>query len=109
MLTTTEECACRAVDNRGKSSRKALVVVAPLANLKKIHNMVAASLPVGSECTGSTWYVPDGTTVEILAYEDPLPTGRTEGYDLEVCNAGLPLTAVELDHLKRWRAASRGT
>ena len=104
MLTTTEEGVCRVLDRRGLSSRKVLVVVASSANLRKIHNMVAASLPVGSECTGSTWYVPDGTSVEVLAYEDNIPAGRTEPYDIEVCNAGVTLTPAELDHLKRWRA-----
>lgn len=102
MLNAAEECACRAMDGRKDSSRRALIVVAPSANLREVRNMVAASLPAGSSCTGSVWQDAEGRTVEVLEYKDAVPRYGIP-YDLELCNAGAALTPEELNDAKRWR------
>ena len=106
MLNASEECTCRAMDVRKDSSRRALVVVAPGGALREVRNIVAASLPTGSSCTGSVWQDPEGRTVEVLGYEDQVPSYNVP-YDLEICNAGTPLTLEELGNAKRWRDGSR--
>ena len=102
MLNASEECACRAMDARKDSSRRALVIVAPRATLREVRNIVAASLPAGSSCTGTVWQDPAGRTVEVLEYKDPIPSYGV-AYDLELCNAGAALTPEELTEAKRWR------
>lgn len=105
MLNSVEECACKALDERLKSSRRNLVIVTARDKLKEVNNMVAASLPPGSSCTGTIWRDPEGRTIRALAYEDPPPSPEEGGhpYDVEVCNAGVTLTPTEIEHLKRWR------
>lgn len=102
MLNAAEECACRAMDGRKDSSRRALIIVAPSSSIREVRNMVAASLPAGSSCTGSVWQDADGRTVEVLEYKDPVPT-YSQPYDLEICNAGVALSADELTNAQRWR------
>lgn len=67
--------------------------------------MVAASLPVGSLCTGSVWRSPDGRTVEVLEYKDQVPV-YDRPYDLELCNAGAALSPGESVDAQRWRGVS---
>lgn len=102
MLNAAEECACRAMDGRKDSSRRALIIVAPSGNLREVRNMVAASLPAGSSCTGSVWQDAEGRTVEVLEYKDDVPA-YSQPYDLEICNAGAPLSPEEVIAAKRWR------
>lgn len=100
MLNTLEQGVCQALDRWGATYRHPLVIVCPWDSLREANNMVAASLPVGSYCTGSSWVDPEGHTVKVRCYGDEMPAHT---FDLEFCGSGSTLTSSEVLDMKRWR------
>ena len=100
MMSSVQECACRAVDKKGRELP--LVIIADDPHIAAARAIVGVSLPPGSECSDSTWRTPEGNLVTVRRWSDD-PPEFPNGFELEVCNGGQKLKSHQVDHLKRWR------
>lgn len=95
--------ACRLAEE-ALGEAKPLVILTSQTEAVGVAHRVGALLPVGSTCTGTVWRTPSGQTVAIKRYTDPVPSYE-KPFRLEVCNGGVSLTAMEVEHVLRWEAA----
>lgn len=105
-MNNIQECACRAIDEyRKDTSRKPLLVLAPRTDVSDVRNMISISMTHETESSGSVWRIPDGRIISVHQYGDA-PPKIEGGFELAVCNGGIPLTEEECRFLKRWRDAA---
>lgn len=84
------------------------VFVTPTSDADKARMAVAGVVPVGSVCDESgVWNVPDGSTIEVFRYKDPIPDAYMDRRSLafHVCHGSDPLSFEEVRHVQRWRKA----
>tara|TARA_Y100000389_G_scaffold200614_1_gene241410 strand:+ start:191 stop:535 length:345 start_codon:yes stop_codon:yes gene_type:complete len=94
------DCAYRAL---AETTSRNIVILTHPEDSSSVGKGVAGALPPGSVCTGSVWKTPDGRTIAIKRYTDPVPTYK-DSYKLMVCNGGRHMTQEDGQNLDRWRA-----
>jgi len=110
MMKSSQECACRVLDDhRADTSRKGpLVILTPNSEVHNVRQIVGGSMGLGAECYGATWLDEDGQMVTVRKFEDEIPDFHTE-FALAVCNGGQSYTTQDVQDMKRWRTAAKIT
>lgn len=103
MLNHAQECACRAIDKKGRE--RPMIIVVAAADLDAVRKVVGVSFEAGTPSDGTTWYPKDEEPVSVLRFSDPVPTGS---FRVEVCTNGKDLSQSEKDDLARWQKAGAG-
>lgn len=100
------DCAHRALEDEAKiksNTPRNIVILTHPEQAASVSKGIAGALPSGSVCTGAVWKTPNGNTVSIKRYTDPVPK-YTDNFKLLVCNGGRPMTREDGKNIDRWRA-----
>jgi len=107
VFTPVQECTCRSLDtHKSQGLTRPMVLLASEPDLPRVRAMIAASVPLDTECLDGTWRQKDGQIIMARRYADPAPS-FPEGFDIYVCNGGHVFSPGERTHIKRWRSAAR--
>lgn len=97
-------CVYRAMEQEVESGNaRNMIILTHPEDSASVGKSIAGLLPPGSVCTGSVWTSPDGRTLSIKRYTDPVPDYKTD-YKMVVCNGGRAMTREDGKNLDRWRA-----
>lgn len=103
MLTSVQECACKALDTRNPSRH--LVIIASAEDAKQVRGIVGSSIPPDSRCVGHSWVLPSGERISIFPFSEKPIRGA---FDLCICNGGRELSTKEREEITKWEAAANG-
>jgi hypothetical protein len=87
---------------QGDAARNTVILTHP-DDAVSVGAGLAGMVPTGSVCTGSVWTSPDGRTLSVKRYTDPVPAYKNT-FKLLVCNGGRHMTREDGENLDRWRA-----
>ena len=96
------DCACRMAAKAQENNTRHLVILTHPEDSDDVRRYVVGGLPLGSTSTGAVWTTPDGHTVSIKRYTDPVPE-YPHSFALEVCNGGRSMTKDDHNNLQRWQ------
>jgi hypothetical protein len=107
-MTLAADRACALVEEVLHDNGTHLVLLTSTAYSFEVRQQVGAVLPPGSTCTGAVWRTPSGQVVSIKRFLDTIPAYE-HPFRLEVCNGGVALDEVEVEHVMLWEAAQART
>ena len=107
-MTLVADRACVLVGEALAGKEPHLVLLTSTAHSLEVRQQVGAMLPPGSTCTGSVWRTPTAQLFSIKRFLDTIPAYERP-FRLEVCNGGVSLDEVEVEHVMLWEAAQART